>query len=97
MSFTTFLAEAMENPDMDVEEVSGEEEFDPQEIETGMKEEKEHQDLYDIMKQCADDNKIEMPLSEDDFYLTIVKAHLREDDKYYSKLVECMKRKMNKY
>lgn len=92
MSFTTFLAEAMENPDMDVEEVSGEE-FDTQEMELGMKEEKEHRDLYDIMKQCADDNKIEMPLSEDDFYLTIVKAHLREDDKYYSKLVECMKKK----
>lgn len=93
MSFQTFLAEAMQNPNMDVEEVGGEEEFDPQEIETGMKEEKEHKDLYDIFKQCADDNRIEMPLSEDDFYLTIVKAHLREDDKYYSKLVECMRKK----
>lgn len=88
MSFKSFLAEAMQNPDMEVEE----NEFDPKEIELGIKEEKEHRDLYDIIKQCADDNKIEMPLSEDDFYLTIVKAHLREDDKYYSKLIECMKK-----
>lgn len=86
MGFIDFLTESIENSEV-------EDEFDPKEIELGLQEEKEHKDLYDIVKKCADENEIEMPVSEDDFFLTIVKAHLRENPNYYSILIDAMKPK----
>jgi hypothetical protein len=56
------------------------------ELDIGKKVEREHKDAYDIIKQKLSDKGIEMPLSEDDFYEMIAKAHLKEISDYYTRL-----------
>ena len=59
-------------------------EIDPKEIELGIEEEKEHKDIYDLLKAWADENKLELPISEEDFILMIVNKHLQENPTYYT-------------
>lgn len=65
-------------------------EFDPKELEMGIKIESEHGDVYDDLKKWIDDNKInvDMPFSEKEFYEKIAKAHLREMPDYYTRLTK---------
>jgi hypothetical protein len=73
-----------------------EEEFDPKEIELGIEEEKEHKDIYDLLKAWADENKLEMPITEEEYYLMIVKAHLRENPAYYTDFLNCSEEEIPK-
>jgi hypothetical protein len=57
-------------------------EFDPNELEMGIKIESEHNDIYDYLL----NNVRSLPLSARDFYERIAKAHLREIPDYYSRL-----------
>jgi hypothetical protein len=50
----------------------------------GIKVEREHKNLYSMIKNCRAPCKI----SERKFYATIAKAHLKEDKHYYSKLAK---------
>jgi hypothetical protein len=56
--------------------------FDPNELEMGIKIESEHNDIYDYLL----NNVKDLPLSARDFYERIAKAHLREIPDYYSRL-----------
>ena len=64
------------------------EEFDPKELEMGIKIESEHGDVFDDLRKWVDDNFIEvgMPWSERTFYEKIAKSHLREIPDYYTRL-----------
>ena len=57
-------------------------EFDPNELEMGIKIESEHNDIYDYLL----NNVRSLPLSARDFYERIAKSHLREIPDYYSRL-----------
>ena len=52
----------------------------------GRKVEKEHGDAYDYMEKFLKEKGLKMPLSEDDFYEMIAKAHIREISDYYDRL-----------
>ena len=58
------------------------EEFDSKELEMGIKIESEHNDVYEYLK----DHFKYMPISKEEFYERIAKAHLREIPDYYSRL-----------
>ncbi len=57
-------------------------EFDPNELEMGIKIESEHNDIYNYLL----NNVRSLPLSARDFYERIAKSHLREIPDYYSRL-----------
>lgn len=81
------------------------EEFDPKELEMGIKIESEHGDVYEELKKWARDvfadNSVEVllddngeaiiPWTEKEFYEKIAKAHLREIPDYYSRLTKMEK------
>lgn len=69
------------------------EEFDPKELEMGIKIESEHGDIYEELRDWIDENQIQqgMPWSKKDFYEKIAKAHLREMPDYYSRLTKMEK------
>ena len=69
------------------------EEFDPKELEMGIKIESEHGDIYEDLLQWVDEQFIEvgMPWSKRELYEKIVKAHLREIPDYYSRLTKMEK------
>lgn len=58
------------------------ENFDSKELQMGIKVESEHNDVYEYLQEHFKD----MPLSKEDFYKRIAKAHLREIPDYYSRL-----------
>jgi len=60
------------------------EQFDPKELEMGVKIESEHNDIYNELKEWSSD--VKLPWSETEFYEKIAKAHLREIPDYYSRL-----------
>lgn len=55
-------------------------------IRKGMKIEKEHTDVYNFLKRYLDENSLDMPFSEYEFYKMIAQAHLREMPDYYDRL-----------
>lgn len=57
-------------------------------LQIGMDVEKEHRDLYLRVKKMFEANGMNMPISENQFYATIAKAHIREDKHYYDKLLK---------
>lgn len=75
------------------------EEFDPKELEMGIKIESEHGDIYEELKKWADNIFKEndptaesiMPWTEKEFYEKIAKAHLREIPDYYNRLTKMEK------
>lgn len=63
----------------------------------GIEIEKEHRDLYLRIKSRLESEGVDMPISEYEFYETIAKAHLREDEDYYRLLLKYIeKEKMAK-
>jgi len=56
------------------------------EIEKGVGIEKEHSDLLGLFKRFLAKNKLEMPLSDDEFFRMISMAHVDEVKDYYQKL-----------
>ena len=69
------------------------EEFDPKELEMGIKIESEHGDIYEDLLRWVDKKFIEvgMPWSKRELYEKIAKAHLREIPDYYSRLTKMEK------
>jgi len=69
------------------------EEFDPKELEMGIKIESEHGDIYEELRDWIDENQIQqgMPWSKRELYEKIAKAHLREMPDYYSRLTKMEK------
>lgn len=69
------------------------EEFDPKELEMGIKIESEHGDIYEELRDWIDQNQIQqgMPWSKKELYEKIAKAHLREIPDYYSRLTKMEK------
>ncbi len=61
-------------------------EFDPKQLEMGIKIEMEHNDVWDDIASYCDGHNIDHPMSEKDFYERIAKAHLSEIPDYYSRL-----------
>ena len=61
-------------------------EYDPIQLEKGIKIEKEHGDLYNFIEDYLSSYNMEMPLTEVEFCEIIAKAHLRELPDYYSRL-----------
>lgn len=62
------------------------------ELDQGVEEEKEHDNLYSFLVDYLEAKDVEFPLSENEFYEWIAAAHLLEDQNYYSKLEEAMKK-----
>lgn len=56
------------------------------EIKIGINIEKEHDNLYNFLKEYMDIKEIEFPLEEDEFYEWIAAVHLKELDDYYTRL-----------
>lgn len=61
-------------------------EFDPKELEIGIKVEMEHNDIWDRLDDYFGSFNISMPFDEKEFYELIAKAHLRELPDYYTRL-----------
>lgn len=59
-----------------------------QELKTGIEVEKEHKDVYELLKKWSEENNLSLPVSEDEFYTMIAKAHLREIKDYYTRLTK---------
>lgn len=55
-------------------------------IQKGIDVEKEHKDLYELFCKFFKKLDIEMPITEEEFYKTIAKAHLKELPDYYDRL-----------
>lgn len=66
-------------------------------LKKGVSIEKEHKDLYNELKQRLDKKGVKMPLSEQEFYEKIAKAHLKENQSYYDLLEKYVEKehKMN--
>ena len=78
MSFRKFFLEEVE------ENIDNE--FDSEQLEMGIETEKEHGDLYEVLENWAKENKLELPVSFDEFAEYITKAHLKEIPDYYTRL-----------
>ena len=63
-----------------------EEENNSKELEMGIELEKEHNDLLDLFKNYLKEKDVEMPMSDEEFYSMIAKAHLNELPDYYTRL-----------
>lgn len=61
-------------------------EFDPDQLQKGIKVEEEHKDVYDKAREWLAEEGKKMPISEEHFYEMIAKAHLRELPDYYDRL-----------
>lgn len=70
------------------EKNAGDTGYDKKELATGIKVEKEHADLLKIFKSILKKHDIEMPLSDEEVYATIARAHLDEKPNYYSLLMK---------
>lgn len=93
-TFLDFLKEADEAmgiDSMNTDDKNGENaEYEEQKA-MGIEEEKEHSDIYKVFEDFAKENKLELPIDEEEYLTMIVEAHLKEDPQYYTKLKECFK------
>jgi hypothetical protein len=62
--------------------------YDPEEIKKGIEIEQEHKDLLDLIKDFLKENNLEMPISDEEFYATITRAHLKEIPDYNTRLLK---------
>lgn len=69
--------------------------YSSREISMGIKEEKEHADVYDTYTKVLDKKKVKNPLTMEQFAKQVAKAHLKEDPKYYTKLKKTFKESMD--
>jgi len=63
------------------------------EIDAGIEEEKEHENLYSFLLDYMELKEVDFPMSETEFYEWIAAVHLKEDLEYYSKLKAALKKK----
>lgn len=75
--------------------VRSKEAYSSKELSMGKKEEKEHLDVYDTFAKVLKRKNIKPPLTKDEFAVSVAKAHLKEDPKYYTKLKETFKEAMD--
>ena len=75
MNYTNFSQILLENSSDNVNE-----------LKMGIDVEKEHKDAYDFFKKEFSKINLPMPISEEDFYEMIAKAHLKEISDYYTRL-----------
>lgn len=61
-------------------------EFDPKELEMGIKVEMEHNDIWNRLDDYFQSFNISMPFDEEEFYKMIAKSHLKELPDYYTRL-----------
>jgi hypothetical protein len=62
--------------------------FTPDQLKKGVAVEREHKDLYLKLKNRLALQGVEMPISENEFYTSIAKAHLKEESDYYDLLLK---------
>jgi len=60
-------------------------EYDEEQFEIGMKDEKEHDDIWDKLEDFSKEKDVELPFTHKEFTEMIVKAHLNKDPEYYTK------------
>lgn len=59
---------------------------DSKQLSMGKEIEREHKDVFDLVNKAFEDAGAKMPVTEDEFYGMIARAHLRELDDYYTRL-----------
>lgn len=69
--------------------------YSSKELGMGVKEEKEHTEVYNTFVKAINDKKRKAPLSIREFAKQIAKAHLKEDPQYYTKLKKTFKEAMD--
>lgn len=69
--------------------------YSSKELSRGKKEEKEHLDIYDTFAKVLKRKNVKAPLTKDEFAISVAKAHLKEDPKYYTKLKKTFKEGMD--
>lgn len=57
-------------------------------LEIGKKIESEHLDVYEYFDKFLKEHNLEMPLTKDELYEMIAKAHLKEIPDYYDRLTK---------
>ena len=57
-------------------------------LEIGIKVEKEHTDVYNLLEDFLKKHDLKMPLSRKDFFEYIARAHISEVKDYYDKLIK---------
>lgn len=69
--------------------------YSSKELSKGIKEEKEHTEVYNTFVKAIKDKKRKAPLTIREFSEQIAKAHLKEDPQYYTKLKKTFKEAMD--
>lgn len=69
--------------------------YSAKELNQGIKEEKEHTEVYNTFVKAIKDKKKAAPLTIREFAEQIAKAHLKEDPQYYTKLKKTFKEAMD--
>lgn len=69
--------------------------YSSKELNMGIKEEKEHSDVYRTFAKAIKGKKRQVPLTIREFAEQVAKAHLKEDPKYYTKLKGTFKSAMD--
>jgi hypothetical protein len=69
--------------------------YSSKELSLGKKDEKEHLDVYETFATVLKRKGLKSPMTKDQFAVSIAKAHLKEDPKYYTKLKETFKESMD--
>ena len=85
MSFKEFFQESMEEKEVSEEEAI--------EIGLGLEEEAVHKELYQKFQTWAEENKLELPMTEEEFLMDIVMVHLKENPTEYSDALKCKEEK----
>ena len=67
--------------------------YSKKEMGLGKKEEVEHMDIYDTFAQVFKRKNIKVPMTKEQFVVSVAKAHLKEDPHYYTKLKKTFSKK----
>lgn len=57
-------------------------------LEKGIEIEKEHTDVYELMKDFLKKHDLKMPLTQEEFFEMVAKSHIKERKDYYDKLIK---------
>lgn len=76
---------------MEIKKYSQYNESSDSQLEIGKKIESEHLDVYEYFQDFLDKHDLKMPLSKDELYEMIAKAHIKEIPDYYDRLTKMEK------
>lgn len=76
---------------MEIKKYSQYNESSDSQLEVGKKIESEHLDVYEYFQDFLHKHDLEMPLSKDELYEMIAKAHIKEIPDYYDRLTKMEK------